>query len=641
MKPRLTLTLAAIAGTLFAYIWFVDRHQNSTREDAESSAKVLRLDRSKIAQITIKNSGTQIQLAKQNGLWSLTQPVSDPADAAVVDQLLSLLENLRHDSKITPSTASKEADQLKEFGLDESELSIKLSTEGAKDTELLLGKDSAIEGKFYVRLQDQPAVYVIRNALRNQLTRKADDFRDHKLASFPTQSVQKLTVKTTEGELELERKNSHWDLIKPMRARGADSKVNDLLAAVLNANLTQFLPAAPSPEQGLSEPRATFTFQVEGQSNPVILQIGATPAGDENKDKSFAKISTRDAVTILPNNAFEPLLKTRPNDLRERKLLRVESDIVDRITIEPVGKPPIVLARKAETWVYKMGDAEGPLREGLAAKLIADLQAAETVNFVADLAPDLTPYGLAQPQLSVRLSSFASGNTAETQAGEKPIVTVLFGSVEGDHGYAKLDDEPFIVATPKTLLASFPTELLDILPAAPLEAVVEFKKEAIEGIQTVFAGKSTRLEKGADGWTVSSGTQAASEVPATTTKPDPTAIEGFLDRLIELQAGRRIGTHESLIKALETPLLSITVTLPKSAPAQKVSLLLGHPIKDGSFPATVTGKEGVFLLNEANEAALEKAIASLQPPSPPPENAPSGQPESNPAPKSPAATTPK
>ena len=655
MKPRITLTLAAIAGTLFAYIWFVDRHQNTTREEVESSAKVLQLDRAKISRISIKNAGTQIELAKENGLWSLTQPVADRADAAVVDQLLSLLDNLRHDSKITPSAAGKEADQLKEFGLDESELSIKLSADGAKDAELLLGKDSAIEGKFYVRVQGQSAVYVIRNPLRNQLTRKPDEFRDHKLASIPTQSVQKLTVKTTEGELELEHKNGHWDLTKPMRARGADSKVNDLLAAVLNANLTQFLPAAPSPEQGLSEPRATFTLQVEGQSEPVILQIGATPAGDENKDKSFAKISTREAVTILPNNAFEPLLKTRPNDLRDRKLLRVESDIVDRITIEPAGKPPIVLARKGESWVQKMGDTEGALREGLATKLIADLQAAETVNFVADLAADLAPYGLVQPQLKIRLSSFASGNTAETQAGEKPILTVLFGSVEGDNGYAKLDDEPFIVATPKTLLASFPTELLDLLPSSTPEAVVEFKKEDVEGIQTAFAGNSTRAEKGADGWTVSGGTQASKAVPATSTKADPSAIEGFLDHLLELHAGRLTGTHESLVKALETPLLSITLTLAKAAPAPKVSISIGHPIKDGSFPATVTGKEGVFLLNEVNEDALERAITSLQPPSnlpptslqppsTPPEKAPkatSEKPEPSPIPKSPAATTPK
>ncbi|MEI6872364.1 MAG: DUF4340 domain-containing protein, partial [Verrucomicrobiota bacterium] len=332
MKPRVTLTLAAIAGILFAYIWFVDRHQSSTQEEVESSTKVLQLDKNKVSRITIKNAGTQLEMTKQNGLWSLTQPVADRADAAVVNQLLSLLENLRHDSKIplpTAPTQGKSADQLKEYGLQESDFSVKLTTEDTKDTEVLIGKDSAIEGKVYVRVQGQNNVFVIRDTLRTQLTRKPDDFRDHKLASIPIQSVQKLNVKTAEGELELERKSGHWGLTKPMRARGADSKINDLLAAVLNANLTQFLPATPTQEQGLSEPRATVTLQVEGQSEPVVLQIGVSPEGEENKDKSFAKLSSRAAVTVLPNNAFDPLLKARPNDLRDRKLLRVESDIVD------------------------------------------------------------------------------------------------------------------------------------------------------------------------------------------------------------------------------------------------------------------------------------------------------------------------
>ncbi|NBV85838.1 MAG: DUF4340 domain-containing protein [Verrucomicrobia bacterium] len=426
MKPRVTLTLAAIAGVLFAYIWFVDRHQSSTKEEADASAKVLQLDKNKVS---------------------------------------------RHDSKITlpaPTSQSKGADQLKEYGLQESDLSVKLATGDAKDTEILLGKDSAIEGKVYLRQQGQNTVYVVRDTLRSLLTRKPDDFRDHKLASIPIQSIQKLNVKTAEGELELERKSGHWNLTKPMRARGADSKVNDLLASVLNANLTQFLPATPTPDQGLSEPRATLTLQLEGQSEPVLLQIGASPEGEENKGKSFAKLSSRAAVTVLPNNTFDPLLKARPNDLRDRKLLRVESDIVDRITIEAAGKPALVLARKGESWAYKTGDSEGPVREGLAAKLLTDLQAAESVNFVADLATDLSKYGLAEPLLKIRLSSFASANTAEAQAGEKPIVSVLFGSVEGESGYAKLDDEPFIVATPKTLLASCPTETKKTMsPASP------------------------------------------------------------------------------------------------------------------------------------------------------------------------------
>ena len=547
MKPRVTLTLAAIAGILFAYIWFVDRHQNSTQEEVESSAKVLQIDRNKVSRITIKNAGAQLEMTKQNGLWSLTQPVADRADAAAVNQLLSLLENLRHDSKIPlPATTpqAKSADQLKEYGLQETDLSVKLSTEDAKDAEILLGKDSAIEGKVYVRVQGQTTVYVIRDTLRTQLTRKPDDFRDHKLASIPIQSVQKLNVKTAEGELELERKSGHWSLTKPMRARGADSKINDLLAAVLNANLTQFLPATPTQEQGLSEPRATFTLQVEGQSDPVVLQIGVSPEGEENKDKSFAKLSSRAAVTVLPNNAFDPLLKARPNDLRDRKLLRVESDIVDRITIEPAGKPAIVLARKGETWIRKAGEAEGPVREGLAAKFLADLQAAESVNFVADLATDLSKYGLAEPQLKIRLSSFASGNTAEAQAGEKPIVSVLFGSVEGDSGYAKLDDEPFIVATPKTLLASCPSELLDVLPAAPPEAVLDFKKDDVTGLTSVFAGKTIRALKADEGWTVSSSSTPAGEAQKPQEKVDSVALGGVLDRLLAIQAGRRTEAHE-------------------------------------------------------------------------------------------------
>jgi hypothetical protein len=68
---------------------------------------------------------------------------------------------------------------------------------------------------------------------------------------------------------------------------------------------------------------------------------------------------------------------------------------------------------------------------------------------VADVATELPKYGLDQPQLRVTLSSYASENTPDTQAGEKPIATVLFGREEGENVYAKLEDEPFVVSVPK------------------------------------------------------------------------------------------------------------------------------------------------------------------------------------------------
>jgi hypothetical protein len=144
---------------------------------------------------------------------------------------------------------------------------------------------------------------------------------------------------------------------------------------MLTAQVSQFLPEAPSPEQGLAEPRATLTAVVEGQKEPLVLQIGATPGGEENKDRSFAKISGRAAVTVLPNASLDPLLKARPNDLRDRKLVRVEPDIVDRITFERKDRPPLVLMRKGEGWSYKEGDKDLPVKDGLAGKILSDLLA--------------------------------------------------------------------------------------------------------------------------------------------------------------------------------------------------------------------------------------------------------------------------
>ena len=89
MKPRITLTLAAIAGTLFAYIWFVDRHENSTREEAEVSAKVIQIDRQKVSKILIKTTAGPLELARLNGVWNVKQPVEDRADTSAVEQLLS------------------------------------------------------------------------------------------------------------------------------------------------------------------------------------------------------------------------------------------------------------------------------------------------------------------------------------------------------------------------------------------------------------------------------------------------------------------------------------------------------------------------------------------------------------------------
>src|SRR4029077_12390849 len=80
-------------------------------------------------------------------------------------------------------------------------------------------------------------------------------------------------------------------------------------------------------------------------------------------------------------------------------------------------------------------------------RLIDTLQNEQVTKFVEEVASDLPKYGLDKPQLQLTFGSFASENTAETKAGERPFATIAFGKVDGDNVYGAPTVEPFIVAT--------------------------------------------------------------------------------------------------------------------------------------------------------------------------------------------------
>ena len=593
MKPRTTLTLLAIGGACFGYIWFVERNQKTTRELADTTARVVEIEQSKVNAISIKNSETSIELSKKDGIWKIEQPLADRADSTAISQLLSMVETLRHDSRIDFPSAQA-AEKLKEFGVTESDLRLKIKSDSGKETELLLGNDSAIEGKVYVRVNGSDTVYVVRNALRNQVTKKAEDFRDKKLADTAPSLVSKVHVKTAEGEFELERKNTHWDFVKPLRARAADQKVNDLLAGVLNAQVSQFLAEAPTPEQALSEPRATVTMSVEGEKEPLVLLVGAAPTGDDGKDKCFAKLSSRAAVTVLSNAALDPLIKARPNDLRDRKLIRVASDIVDRITIEPHGRPKIVVARKGENWVLKSGESESTINEILASKLLADLQSAEATNFVADVAADLSQYHLSEPSLRVTLSSYASENRVETDAGEKVLAKLLFGPPEGDNAYCKLDDEPFVVAASKNLIGSIPS---DAILLQPLD-VVDFNPDDVVKISSRKGSDTTVLEKRDGVWKVSG--EGSVNLPA---------VQAMLSLVSHLRTPKWIGPVDPASQGLEKPEFELHFESKKGDQTSSLKLSVGSPYEgENSLHATVSSKPGTFSLNKADKDILSAPL---------------------------------
>ena len=607
MKPKNTLALLAVAAVIFGFIWFWEKNWVTTQGAAENAGRVVQFNRDKINAITIRNTGTTIELRKtRDGAWTMEKPLKDRADAMAVNQLFTTAEALKSEALASDEKGATK-DQLKEFGLAHSETRLTFSEE-AKSVELLFGKDAAVEGRLYARVEGSNVIHVIGTDLKIQVTKKTDEFRDHKLTDLATTQVTKLALKTAAGEIEFGMKDGHWVLAKPLKARGDDQKIGDFIARVTNAQVSLFAADVSNlAAYGLHEPRGTVALFTDGSEPPTVLQIGA--AVEKEKDRIYVKISTRDAVCVVPK-AIETLLDTKPNDLRDKQLLRVEADIVDRLSIEGAGQEKIVLARSGESWVRKVGGKDQTINAGAATRLLNELRAQRVVEFVADVATDLPKYGLDQPTVKVTLSSYASENTAETKAGERPIQSVFFGRTDGDKVYAKLDDEPFVVSMPRTIL--------DFALTDPLQwqdlAICRNKADEITGLEIVREGQPIlSLERDKDKtWVLAKGDG----------KVNKTNVQSLVNTLATLHAIRWLGPVKPEY-GLAKPTLSVIYRMGGQGGGK---LTVGAATPENLHYATAEGLTGTFAISHPDFTAFElplidKPAASTTPTSetaPPP-----------------------
>ena len=595
MKSRSTFLLLVAAGTAFGLMKWYESRFSTTRDFARDANKVMSFDRDKVTSIAIKNAEGTIEMRKQeNNVWILEKPVKDHVGSLAISGLFTAAEDLDFDAVIGDEKPV-EKEQLKEFGLSNSETKVTFGGDG-KPVELLFGKDAAVEGKMYVKLADGKRVFVISGDLKKQITKKADEFRERKLTDLSTAEVSRVAIKSAAGEIELERKNDHWTISKPLVARGDDSKIGDIISATATAQIDSFVAdSANLAAYGLQEPRGVVSLFSEGNDKPTVLHIGSDVK--DAKDKIYAKLSTRDSVVILPK-AVENLLATKPNDLRDRSLLRLEADIVDRINIEGAGKEKIVIVRKDETWVR---DKDLAINAAEATRLLKELQDIQVLNFDSDVATDLPAYGLDAPVVKVTLSSYASENTPETKAGERPIVTVLFGKVDGDKVYAKLDEEPFIVSLPKDVLETILTD-----PIHWQELTIhKLKPEEITAIEVTKGGEPpVSLEREQDKWKLAKGDGSLNQIN----------IQSLVNTLATLRAVRWKGaaTPED---GIEKPALNVTF---KTNGNVSGKITVGALAADEMWSATAEGLPGVFAMSKPDQEALVLPLIDKPAPAAPP-----------------------
>src|SRR5438876_4885019 len=597
MNWRTTLVLAAITLGVFAYLRFVEMRQPSTEEAKRQAQNVVKFDRNKINGIVIQNGDEKIEMRRRDNRWRLETPIKDQTDSSLIENLLSDLENWQRDGTISAKEIEADKNKLTEYGLNKPKLRLKLIGQD-RQPEILFGKDAALEGKMYVRFEDSRETFLAGQSVKKDIDKKPEEFRDRKLTDLISAQVSRIILKTPAGEMELQKKGDHWEIVKPLRARGDDQKINDLIAQITTARIQQFVADDHGDLRpyGLAEPRGAITLFTQADKPGQLLQIGGIP--EKEKDQTYVRFALRGFVYTVPKK-IEEILNTKPDDLRDRHLVRIDTNVLDRITIEAPGKGKVVLARKDENWTIT-NRQNTPANSGEIRRLIDTLQNERVTKFVEDVASNLAKYGLDKPQLQLTFSSFASENTAETKAGERPFAMIAFGKVDGENVYARLGDEPFIVTVRRGLLDQIFTDPLQWQELA----IFKFKPEQIHSF-SVVTDKELSLVRGANNqWTWQKGSGAIDQVNA----------QSLLNTLSMLHPVRWVGATTPP-HALEKPQLVATFT---TSPDDKAlhKLTVGGATGDGMWFARADEHEGTFVLSTPDVNALKLPLVSQTSPSP-------------------------
>jgi Domain of unknown function (DUF4340) len=593
MKPKTTLVLLAVALLLGAFIFGLDRFSQNTRDIRERTTHVVQINRTNVQRITIQNGDSLIKIKTDGDAWRMTAPLEDDADTTVVDQLLDAVQNLRPEDLITDlGKGEKKRQMLKDFGLMKSRL--RLLLEGNQmPPEIQFGQDTAVQGRNYLRVGDDDAVYVVENDLKSIVSKSPEDFRNHRMTPFLTTLIDRAIFQVSGGAIELAKDQDNWQLVRPIKARASNDAVVDILTKLNQTQISKFVGADKSSNLssfGLDSPVDVLTLY-GGDGKKFEIDIGGPVPS--NPQAVYAGIPERNSVVEV-DKALGNLLNITPDDLRDRKIARLNSDLIDRITIESSGRQKIILAREENRWHF-LSPTEAPADPTNIGRLIQELNDGEVTEFVSDTATDLAKYGLDQPKLSITFSSFASENTAESNAGELVLSTLEFGKSENGVTYGRVKEEPYIFSIADQVFDSLPKTKFNFRSLD----IVNLKREDLVSVHVEKAGEQPLdLVRGPKGmW----------ELKDLTDRQNDSQIQVFLTALTGLRAAFWSG-EPSHGTDFDQSVLAIKIVYKDGDQNRETEIKFAKAPSGNQHPGISSDQDGVFFLDDEQFGQLNAGL---------------------------------
>jgi hypothetical protein len=193
-KKKELVILLVIIVVLVLYLSF--RNRNRTQYQLPEIPKISKSD---ITKIEIAKHERIITLNKDNNVWRI-QPQGYLVDSVKVDNMLDIIGDLAFDSLVS------ESKNYYRYDLDEEKRIIVRAWAGdALCRELTIGKEAASYQHTFVKLPDDPRVFLAQQGFKRRFDQTVNDLRDKSVLSFDPAEIQEIRITTHEKTMALSK----------------------------------------------------------------------------------------------------------------------------------------------------------------------------------------------------------------------------------------------------------------------------------------------------------------------------------------------------------------------------------------------------------------------------------------------------
>jgi len=414
--------------------------------------------------------GGFLQLTQTAGEWMLQQPVVGHVDDSRITEMLNVLYSLQVKQFVWDAPAGGEgATELPDdvdarfepYGLarDEAAARITVWVEGDEvGRELVLGKAVADQpGQVYARLKDIDSIFCVSKGILDTFSVTPNDIRDRALFHLEADSIRYAAFERGDRRLALRRVNGkEWSITKPVQWKADADKVHEVLGALAAMRVERFLEEqdVDSAALGLDMPACIVRLADADPVSALPRENGSTLNGTPANTLSLRIGQPREgAQTVYAQFEGDPtVLEIRPGFLatatfsltdpygfRDRTVLALDPELVNRLSLVRAGKEQVVSREDAGPWQVVEPEGAQAVSEAIDGTLFlaAHAQALRAEPF--DLKRQ-AEYGLAKPTATL---TFGLAGEAGIQK------SLVIGARSGEDGwYTMLQGQDVVFVLP-------------------------------------------------------------------------------------------------------------------------------------------------------------------------------------------------